>query len=61
MPAHMSLKSTEFVSNNNIVIIPHPPYSLDLLPCGFALFSKLKMKVKGQRFETVLTSKGNRK
>jgi hypothetical protein len=48
----MSLKTTEFVTNNNMVIVPHPPYSLDLTPCDFALFPKLKIKMKGH-FETV--------
>jgi hypothetical protein len=27
VPAHMSLKTTEFVTDNNMVIVPHPPYS----------------------------------
>jgi hypothetical protein len=36
-----------------MVIIPHPPYSPDLAPCNFALFPKLKMKLKGRRFEAV--------
>jgi hypothetical protein len=36
-----------------MVIIPQPPYSPDLASCDFALFPKLKMKLKGQRFETV--------
>jgi hypothetical protein len=36
-----------------MVIVPYPPYSLDLAPCNFALFPKLKMELKGQRFETV--------
>jgi histone-lysine N-methyltransferase SETMAR len=36
-----------------MVIVPHPPYSLDLAPCDIALFPKLKMKLKGRRFETV--------
>jgi hypothetical protein len=53
VPTHMSLKTTEFVTNSNMVIIPHPPYLLDLAPCDFTLFPKLKMKLKGQRFETV--------
>jgi hypothetical protein len=53
MPAHTSLKTTEIVTNNNMVIIHHPPYSLDSAPCDFALFPKLKMKLKGRRFETV--------
>jgi transposase len=52
-PAHTSLKTTEFVTNNNVVIVPHPPYSPDLASCDFALFPKLKMKLKGPRFETV--------
>jgi hypothetical protein len=49
----MSLKTTVFVTNNNMVIIPHPPYSPDLAPSDFALFPKLKMKLNGRRFETV--------
>jgi hypothetical protein len=51
MPAHTSLNTTEFVTNNNMVIIPHPLYLLDLAPCDVALFPKLKMKLKGC-FET---------
>jgi histone-lysine N-methyltransferase SETMAR len=31
-PAHKSLKTTEFVTNSNMVIVPHPPYSPDLAP-----------------------------
>jgi histone-lysine N-methyltransferase SETMAR len=49
----MSLKTTESVTSNNRVISPHPPYSPDLAPYDFTLFSKLKMKLKGRRFETV--------
>jgi hypothetical protein len=36
-----------------MVIVPHPSYSRDLARCDFALFPKLKMKLKGRRFETV--------
>jgi transposase len=57
MPAHTSLKTTEFVTNNNMFIVPHPPYSPDLAPCDIALFPMLKMKLKG-RFETVWHPKG---
>jgi hypothetical protein len=45
----MFLKTTEFVINNNMVIVPCPLYS----PCDFALFSKLKIKLQGQRFVTL--------
>jgi hypothetical protein len=41
-PAHMSLKTTEFATNNNMVIVPHPPYSPALVLCDFAVFPKLK-------------------
>jgi hypothetical protein len=53
VPAHTFLKTTEFVTNKNMVIIPHPHYSPDLAPYDFTLFPKFKMKLKGQRFETV--------
>ncbi|PNF19677.1 hypothetical protein B7P43_G16064 [Cryptotermes secundus] len=50
--AHMSLKTPEFMTNNT-VIVPHPLYLLDLAPCDFTLFPKLKIKLKGQSFERV--------
>jgi hypothetical protein len=36
-----------------MVIVPHAPYSPDLAACYLALFPKLKIKLKGRRFETV--------
>jgi hypothetical protein len=36
-----------------MVIVPHPPYLLDLAPRDFTLFPKLKIKLKGRSFETV--------
>jgi hypothetical protein len=48
-----ALKTTESVTNNNMVIVPHSPYLSDLAPSDFALFPKLKMKLNGRRFETV--------
>jgi hypothetical protein len=53
MRPHTYLNTTEFVTNNNMVIVPHPPYSPHLALCDFALLPKLKMKLKGRRFETV--------
>jgi hypothetical protein len=52
-PIRTSLKTTDFVMNNNTVIIPHPPYSPDLAPCDCALFPELKIKLMGQCFETL--------
>ncbi|UYV84749.1 hypothetical protein LAZ67_X003306 [Cordylochernes scorpioides] len=33
--------------------IPHPPYSPDLVPNDFLLYPKLKMKLKGRKFDNV--------
>jgi hypothetical protein len=33
-------------------VISHPPYSPDLSPCGFFLFLKMKLKLKGRWFDT---------
>jgi hypothetical protein len=49
----MPPKTIGFVTNSSIVIVPHPPCLPDLAPCDFALFPKLKMKLKGRPFETV--------
>jgi hypothetical protein len=34
-------------------VLSHPPYSHDLSPADFLLFSKLKIAMKGARFEAV--------
>jgi hypothetical protein len=49
-PVECQLKMTNFVTNNNIVIIPHAPCSRNLASCDFALFPKLRMKPKGRHF-----------
>jgi len=36
-----------------MTVVPHPPYSPDLASSDFFLFPKLKMKLKGQRFQTL--------
>jgi hypothetical protein len=56
-PAHTSLKTTEFVTNNNMVIIPHPPYSPDLAPL---CFPNWKCNRRDDVLKQYLTSEGNR-
>jgi hypothetical protein len=36
-----------------MAVIPHQPYSPDLAPCYFFLFTKIKLKLKGRRFDTI--------
>ena len=43
----------QFLAKNKIAVIPHPPYSPDLAPCDFFLFPKMKLKLKGRRFDTI--------
>jgi len=51
--AHTALSIREFLAKKNIPILPHPPYSPDLAPCGFYLFPKLKSKLKGHHLGTM--------
>jgi len=41
------------LASTNTTVIPHPPYSPDLNPCHFSLFPKMKLKLKGQRFNSI--------
>jgi hypothetical protein len=34
-------------------VMPHPPYSPDLAPYDFFLFPKMKLMLKGRRFDTI--------
>ena len=43
----------QFLEKNKIAVIPHPPYSPDLAPCDFFLFRKMKLKLKGRRFDII--------
>ena len=44
-----SIFVTDYLTEMGIKTIPHPPYSPDLAPCDFWLFSKLR----GCRYETI--------
>ena len=49
--AHAALLSSRILTDN-MPVVSHPPYSTDLSPSNFFLFPKLKMKLKGRRFQT---------
>ena len=49
-PAHNALSIRQFLVERNVAVLDHPPYSSDLAPCDFFLFSKLKEVIKGARF-----------
>ena len=50
VPAHNALSIYQFLAERNVTMLDHPPYSLDLAPCNFFLFSKLKEVIKGVHF-----------
>jgi len=52
-PANAALLTRWFLTDNNTTVMTHPPYSPDLAPSDFFLFPKLKMKLKGRRFQTL--------
>jgi hypothetical protein len=43
----------QFFTSTKLTVIPHPPYSSDLATCEFFLFSKLKLKFKGQCYNDI--------
>jgi hypothetical protein len=51
-PYHTSVLTQNFWAKDKMAVIPHPPYSLDLAPCDFFLFPKMKLKLKGCQFDT---------
>jgi hypothetical protein len=60
-PTHTSLKTTESVTNSNTVIVPHPPYSLDLAPMISLCFPNWKLNWRDDILKQRVTSKGNHK
>lgn len=51
-PAHTAAATREFLSEQGISTLPHPPYSPDLAPCDFWLFPTMKRMLRGRRFES---------
>jgi len=51
-PCHTAVSINEFLAEKSIPVVPQPPYSLDLSPCDFFLFPRLKNHLKGRHFCT---------
>jgi hypothetical protein len=58
-PAHNALAVKQFLADKCIPVLQHPVYSLDLAPCDFYLFPKVKNVLKGTHLS--LSMRGNRK
>jgi len=51
-PAHSSHLIQSFLAKHNTPVLRQAPYSPDMAPCDFWLFPKLKMPLKGTRFQS---------
>lgn len=49
-PCHKAKLVTDFLSQEKVKTVPHPPYSPDLAPCDFFLFPRLKKYLTGRRY-----------
>lgn len=56
-PAHTAHTSTSAAEACGIELLPHPPYSPDLAPSDFHLFSNLKRDMRGRHFGSDLAVK----
>jgi transposase len=52
-PSHQALVTREFLAHKGIITLPYSPYSPDLASCDFFLFPKMKLQLKGRRFDRV--------
>ncbi|PNF38765.1 hypothetical protein B7P43_G14029 [Cryptotermes secundus] len=50
---HTAYIVQESLAKNKMAVVPYSPYSPDLAPCDFFLFPKMKIKLKGRRFDTI--------
>ena len=49
-PAHAALMTRRFLIDNNMTVVPHPPYSPDLVPRDIFYFQKWKWSWRGEDF-----------
>jgi hypothetical protein len=52
-PAHALFAVQQILASTKMIVIPHPPYLLDLTTCDFFLFLKMKLKLKGQCYDSI--------
>jgi len=53
-PGHAAFLTRHFLTDNKMTVVPQPLDSLNLAPNDFFLFPKLKMKIKGRIFQTLV-------
>jgi histone-lysine N-methyltransferase SETMAR len=51
-PVHSAAKIRQSLAQKQVATLNHPPYSPDLSPANYFLFPKVKLQLKGARFDT---------
>ena len=49
---HKAAIVSEYLKQEKVVELPHPPYSPDRAPCDFFLFPRLKKNLAGRKYQT---------
>jgi hypothetical protein len=52
-PCHTSPVMRQFLAHTKVTVCPHSPYSPDLTSCDFWLLPKIKLTMRGNRFDTI--------
>ncbi|CAH1996463.1 unnamed protein product [Acanthoscelides obtectus] len=50
--SHTAQKTRQYLTEENVELLNHPPYSPDLSPNDFFTFPKIKNRLRGQRFQS---------
>ncbi|CAH1995837.1 unnamed protein product [Acanthoscelides obtectus] len=50
--SHTAQKTRQYLAEENVELLDHPPYSPDLSPNDFFTFPKIKNRLRGQRFQS---------
>ena len=53
VPAHWAAKIRQFLAQKQVATFNHLPYSPDFSPPDYFLFPKVKLQLKGARFDTI--------
>ena len=51
-PAHTAGRTADFFREQHVTNLSHPPYSPDLAPCDFFLFTRIKNSLRGHHFQS---------
>ncbi|CAH1975781.1 unnamed protein product [Acanthoscelides obtectus] len=50
--SHTAQKTSQYLTEESVELLDHPPYSPDLSPNDFFTFPKIKNRLRGQRFQS---------